>query len=205
MAATRPLCAAEQAALLSQLDRVRDQLLVRFGLQTGFRISELLRLTVGDVWHAGAARTELTISRQHLKGGAGPRRRSVRSRTVPLHPTLRAAIDVFVREHLQKTESGEGAVLFRSRQGVNRPISYTRAFRILKAAAAAIGDPSRVAWHSTRKSFARSVYDGSGHDLVLTQRVVGHSSILATSRYLENTGDEVRAAILAVLPVPLAA
>lgn len=39
----------------------------------------------------------------------------------------------------------------------------------------------RVATHSLRKSFAKAVYEGAGHDLILTQRALGHGAITTTS------------------------
>jgi len=198
MAATRALTNAEQSTLLAALDRSRDQLLLRFGFHTGFRISELLRLTFADVWAGGAPRAELTIGRRNLKGGSGVGRRRVRSRTVPLHPSLKAALQSYVLARYPTSEPTPEDVLFCSREGENRPISYSQAYRIIKTAATQLGDTSRIGWHSARKSFVRSVYDNSGHDLVLTQKVVGHSSVLTTSRYLESTDASVVAAILGV-------
>jgi integrase len=53
-----------------------------------------------------------------------------------------------------------------------------------------------------RKTFARSIFDRSGHNLILTQRALGHSSVLTTSHYLESSSDDVTAAIMN-LPVLL--
>jgi hypothetical protein len=55
-----------------------------------------------------------------------------------------------------------------------------------------------VSWHSTRRSFVRAVYDNTGHDLVKTQRVVGHSSPVVTVLYLSWMHDELSAAVMAV-------
>jgi hypothetical protein len=40
------------------------------------------------------------------------------------------------------------------------------------------------------------VYDASGHDLIRTQRIVGHSSPEITSRYLESTQSELDELVL---------
>ena len=78
----------------------------------------------------------------------------------------------------------------------NRPISRVQAYRILKAAAAATGRPERVATHSLRKTFAQDVFARSGHNLVLTQQALGHSSVLTTARYVSPDEEAISATIL---------
>ena len=41
------------------------------GVSTGDRISELLSLTIGDVWQNRAAVTDLLLDKSIVKGGAG--------------------------------------------------------------------------------------------------------------------------------------
>ncbi len=196
MAAARPLAVQEQSAILEALDRLRDRVLVLCGIYTGFRIHELLGLYVGDIWRAGQPAVELTVARRHLKGGASATARRVRSRTVALNAHLRAALQTYVVSRFGSGPVDIEAVLFPSRKGVNRPISAVQAYRIIKQAAVTVGDGTRVSTHSLRKTFARAVYDGSGHDIILTQRAVGHSSVLTTARYLESSQDDVTKAVL---------
>src|SRR5665213_1749898 len=196
MATARPLLPEEEIKLLAALDRRRDQVLFLFGRYTGFRITELLSIRVGDVWDRGGVRPEITLSRQRLKGGQGMQRRRVRSRTVPLNPRLRAALQTYLGERFEGAEPAADAFLFASRTGENRPISRVQAYRILKAAAAATGRPERVATHSLRKTFAQDVFARSGHNLVLTQRALGHSSVMTTARYVAPDEEAISAAIL---------
>jgi integrase len=74
--------------MAATLGSARDRLLFLIGIYTGFRVHELLAVRVGDVWKNGRPATELTLSRQLLKGGAGAKPEWVRSRTAPLHPAL---------------------------------------------------------------------------------------------------------------------
>lgn len=68
---------------------------------------------------------------------------------------------------------------------------------LLKDACRACGiDAARISTHSLRKTFVRAVYDASGHDLIVTQRVVGHSSPVVTAHYLESTESELDALVL---------
>ncbi len=196
MCATRPLNRSEQAEIAAALERIRDRLLFLLGVHSGFRIHELLSARVGDVWKENRPATELTIARRQLKGGASASARRIRSRTTPLHPTVQAAIRVYVQERFGAQPVRPDEFLFKSRKGPNTAITPRHAWRIIKEAARAAGFPERVATHSMRKTFARAIYDRSGHDLILTQRALDHRSVVTTSRYLESTADDVAAAIL---------
>ena len=195
MAGARPLSGPEQAQLLAAIGSSRNRLLVLAGIFLGFRIGELLSLRISDVWTVERGpRREVTVSRRRLKGGQGTRRGRICSRTVPVHPLLAAA----VQDHVVRTYAGRSPApnrfLFPSRKG-SGPISRVQAHRIVKAAAIRSCEPTRISTHSFRKTFARSVYELSGHDLPLTQRALGHRAIDTTIKYLESTPDAVRSII----------
>jgi integrase len=182
--------------MLAVLATPRDQILFLFGIHTGFRISELTSIRIADVLKRGAVADEVTVSRAALKGGTGPFRRRVRCRTVPLHPRLRAMLQTVLLGAPDGAPPNPDAYLFQSRNGINRPISRYRAFEIIKGAAEKCGFPERIACHSLRKTFARAVYERTGHDLTLTQHALGHSSVATTARYVAPSADAVRQAIL---------
>jgi integrase len=192
----RSLTEHEQIDLAAALTQGRDRLLFLFGIYTGFRIHELLSLRVRDVWRDNTIVTAVTIARRLLKGGASANPRRVRSRTAVLHPALRAALESHIGERLATGLEGSDEFLFKSRKGVNRPITVGHAWEIIKTAARTLGCDERVGTHSMRKTFARAVYDNSGHDLILTQRALGHRAISSTSSYLESTDEEVARTVL---------
>jgi hypothetical protein len=47
--------------------RVRDRCLFIVGIHTGFRVAELLSLTVGDVWQHNRIPDHVTVQRCHMK------------------------------------------------------------------------------------------------------------------------------------------
>lgn len=195
----RPFSSAEISTLESHLlqhARYRDRMLIIAGTQVGYRITELLTWTVGQVLGPdGDIVREVTVSRADLKGGKGVRKRSVRSRRVVLNERARGVIRDYIAS-LGTIPSAE-QFLFRSRTGANRPISRTQAHRLLKNLCRECGiDATRISTHSLRKSFVRAVYDASGHDLVRTQRIVMHASPLTTARYLESTQTELDELVL---------
>ncbi|MDP3072610.1 MAG: tyrosine-type recombinase/integrase [Opitutaceae bacterium] len=196
MCATRALTPAEQTEMTASLDRARDRLLFLFGLYTGFRIHELLAIRCGDAWNDGRAAKEITLARRQLKGGDGRKARRVRARTVPLHPALQAALQTYMQASFPNGGPPVEKFLFKSRKGANSPITVGHAWRIIKSSARRLGFDHRIATHSMRKTFARAIYDQSGHDIVLTQRALNHRAITTTSQYLESTQADVAAAVL---------
>jgi site-specific recombinase XerD len=87
--------------------------------------------------------------------------------------------------------------VFRSRKGVNRPISQVQAWRILHEAVTTNELTGKLGTHAMRKTFANRVYQQLNHDLVKTQRAMGHKNIYSTVAYLSFAEDEIDAAILA--------
>jgi integrase len=206
----RPFSPTEISLLESHLiqrGRFRDRMLIIAGTQVGYRITELLTWTVGQVLGAGGEVVrEVTVTRADLKGGKGPRKRSVRSRRVVLNERARGVIRDYVASLGQIPPADQ--FLFQSRKGPNRPISRTQAHRVIKGICRECGiDVTRISTHSLRKSFVRAVYDASGHDLLRTQRIVQHQSPLTTARYLESTQSELDDLVLglsAAVPAPAA-
>lgn len=177
----------------------RDRLLVLMGLHTGFRIHELLSITVAQVWDGGRVRAQLQVARGRMKGGSGERRRAVCSRTVPLHPVVVGALQDYLEDRAYEGTCRPDALLFQSRQG-GAALGRLQANRILEAVFARAGLRGAGVWgsHSLRKTFARRVYDKSGHDLELTRAALGHRNIGTTQRYLATSQEAAAAAILAL-------
>ena len=67
------------------LGALRNKALFVVAHRTGFRISELLSLTVGDVWQQGQVVTHVTVRRRQMKRHLG-------GRVVRLHPEAQEAL-----------------------------------------------------------------------------------------------------------------
>ncbi len=204
MAARSPFSPADLALLSCYLPAIslRDRLLLRLGLEAGFRARELASLTLRHVVAPdGVVLRSVTLARRFLKGGRGPRRRSVRSRTVPLSDSLRGLIQEWyhVRQHQQ---ADLDSPLFPSRFR-GRAIGALRVNRLVQmhAHAAGISTPN-LGSHSLRKTFANRVYAATGHDIVVTQQALGHASITSTVAYLRPADSAATAAILAAAQFP---
>jgi integrase len=179
----------------------RNKALFVVGHMTGFRISELLSLRVGDVMQHGKILDQIGVQRRHMKGGKAGK---TSGRTVKLHPEARAALSVWL-EVLQKQMGGTLAPelpVFCSRvkdpaTGLKRAVSREQAWRILKEAFNANELQGKLGTHAMRKTFCNRVYEHLNHDLVKTQRAMGHANINSTVQYLSFREEEIDAAILA--------
>ncbi len=193
----RPFTEPEYTTLLAHFRArrmTRNAALLVVGCACGYRIEELLSITVGQVWSGTEVVREITIARRFLKGGQGAYKRSVRSRRIPFSDTVRAAI----ADHLATIGTADlDRPLFATARANAGGMHRSQAFRTLVNACEACGiDSTRVSTHSLRKTFARRVYEATGHDLIKTQKLMGHSSVMTTSRYLETDSAELDKLIL---------
>ncbi len=197
----RPLSDEEYARMvefLTAAGRKRDRLLLVFGCATGYRITELLSLTVGQVWDGEAARNEVLVARRNLKGGAGVHCRSVKSRRVPLSAKLQELVADYMAALPEPVP--HDAALFRTSRSAKAAMNRSSVFRMLADVARDCGiDPGRIATHTLRKTFVARTYRASGYDLIKTQRIVGHRSPMTTARYLDTDQSELDALVRALV------
>jgi len=140
----------------------------------GLRLGEGLALTVGDI---DAARM-----RVHVRDAKGNR-----DRLVPLpQQTLRV-----LREHWQVHQHAQ--LLFPNRAGglrgakvASSPLDRGGVQRALRQVAAGCGLKKNITPHSLRHSYATHLIE-AGVDLLEVQKILGHHSILTTSRYTHLT------------------
>ncbi len=140
----------------------RDYLLFVMGINTGLRISELLRLKVKDVKNK---------SHIILKENKTDKRKKF-------------LINSHLKEDLEKFITGMQSeeFLFQSQKGDNKPISRVQAYRILNAAAEKAGIEN-VGTHTLRKTFGYFHYM-EYRDVALLQELFNHSSPSITLDYI---------------------
>lgn len=150
---------------------IRDYLLFTLGINSGLRISDLLKLTVEDVM-----KDRITI-REKKTGKA---------KDFPLSETCKKAIC----DYLKETGLSEG-VLFPSRKG-GCSLSRVHAYRILNEAAKRIGIKEAVGTHTLRKTFGYHAYQ-NGVDITKIQKLLNHSAPSITLAYIGITKEELDA------------
>lgn len=139
----------------------RDYMLFTIGINTGLRISDLLKLKVVDV----KDKTHITI----VEGKTGKSKRFL------INDMLRLEINKYIKG--MRSEE----YLFKSRKG-NKPISRVQAYRILNGVADKLGIDS-FGNHSLRKSFGYWHYQ-QYKDVAILQDIFNHSSPSITLRYI---------------------
>jgi integrase len=181
---------------LAKEGRFRDRLLVILLVSTGFRVSEILTLTIGQVVASdGQVARDICVARRDLKGGKGAQAKGVRSRRVPLNERARSAIGDYLAS--LKAHPTRDTYLFRSQKGLNEPVQRGHAHKIVKSAAWDAGvDATFVGCHSCRRSFAKQIFTASGHNILAVQRLLGHRSPLTSMAYLSADSEELDGLVL---------
>jgi integrase len=195
MAGCRPLTSAEVAQVArtfaDDFQGQRNKALFIVGVRTGFRISELLSLKVGDVYQHGQVVDEVTVAKRN-------RKQKTASHTLPLHQEAKQALAHWLtcyqaREHLLPGH----LPLFPARQGDHKAISRVRAFQMLMDAFRACGLTGRLGTHTLRKTFAMTMYERLDENIFKVQQALGHKWITSTQAYLPLNAEEITRAILA--------
>jgi integrase len=148
----------------------RDRLLFVIGINSALRVSDLLKLKVGDL----RGRDFITVKEQ--KTGKTKRFK------------INAAIKRELNKYLASGEFSDDEYLFRSPRA-NKPISRVAAWKALNKAAAQVG-LEEIGTHTLRKTFGYWAHK-SGVSIAVLQRVFNHSHPSVTERYLGITQDDI--------------
>jgi site-specific recombinase XerD len=193
MKGSRPLTRLQVKAVLRAAVSIREKTLLTLGFCTGYRISELLSLTVADVCTGDAIHSHVSVKASNTKTKTG--------RTVLLNSDAKKALSTLV-ELLKAKGFDATTPLFISRKrsitGGLKAISRQQAHDLLKDLFAAINEFGNVSTHTLRKTFAARIYEQTGK-LELVQIALGHKSINSTISYLAFGNDDVDNAIMGIM------
>jgi site-specific recombinase XerD len=174
---------------------LRDRCYFEMALQMGLRVSEMLSMSVGQVYQFGRVVDKVSIERKHMKGAKAGK---ASGRTIPLFPETHPHILAWLQRmasmlKVKDVKALDASLpLFMSRvmnkDGNRRPIARETAWRIIKAIARDNEFSGKVGTHSTRKTLARKVYRWS-NDIRVVQRILGHRSLASTEAYLKSLTD----------------
>lgn len=191
MKGARPLSNDEILLVSDQFSgtyATRNRSLFMLGVSVGGRISELLSLTIGDVWQNHQPVSDLLFQKDMVKGKEN-------ARMVPVNADGRKAISDLIDWH-RGQRSGRTLAperpLFVSRQG-GGALTRGQAHKILEAAFTKAGLNGKLATHSMRKSYAQRMYDATG-DIYLVREMLGHKDVKTTQKYLGVSYQKAQAA-----------
>lgn len=193
MQGRRPFSDEEFRRLLEAMEgkfAVRDRALAALLQFTGFRISEVLSLSIGDVWKHDRVTDFVSVRRKNMK-------KKTVGRTVVLVAPAKRYLEAWIRViQAEGLSPSPEAALFQSRKGRRQAITYRQAQRIVEVACEKAEISGPIGTHSFRKAFASKVWEASGHDLLVVQQSLGHGSVESTRHYLATTAEAANAVIV---------
>ena len=140
----------------------RNYLLFLLGINSGLRISDILKLKVQDV------KNKSYIELIEQKTGKYKR--------FPITNSFKSEL----QDYVKKRKSEEW--LFTSQRG-NNHISRVQAYRILRNVCEKVEITSKIGTHTLRKTFGYHFYQ-KNHDIALLQCIFNHSNPSVTLRYI---------------------
>lgn len=162
----------EEIKKLLKEESERDYFLFVMGINCGLRISDMLKLKVGDV-----------RGKQYIKIKEGKTDKFKRFR-------INAALQKEINNYTEGMADED--YLFPSRKG-DKPITRVQAYRILNKVAKKVG-LEEIGTHTLRKTFGYHFYKKT-HDVAMLQEIFNHSSPSVTKRYIGISQDEIDQAI----------
>jgi integrase len=155
---------------------IRNYLLFTLGINTGLRISDLLQLKIKNVSN-GKIKDNIYIRE----------RKTSKEKIFGLNKTAKEAI----KEYLNSLDKYElDWYLFKSKKGVNQPISRIQAYDILNIASVEVGINDKIGTHTLRKTFGyHARMKGVGIEIL--QKIFNHSAPGVTMRYIGISQDEI--------------
>lgn len=164
--------------LLAGRNGPRNHLLFVLGINSGLRISDLLKLKLEDI---------LTVNYKIKDFIAIREKKTSKYKKFPLNKSTTNALNIYFQT---LPEIKVDHYLFKSAKGDNKPISRVRAWEILNEAAKEVGIKERIGSHSLRKTFGYHAYK-SGVDLSRLQYILNHSAPSITLRYIGITQEDI--------------
>lgn len=140
----------------------RNYLLFVLGINSGLRISDILKLKVKDVKNKKC----IEIKEQKTK----------KYKKFPITKTLKLCIDKYINNKLSEDW------LFESKRG-SQPITRVQAYRIICNACNNAGINLNIGTHTLRKTFGYHFYQEK-KDIVILQKIFNHSTPDITLRYI---------------------
>ena len=157
---------------------IRDYLLFTIGINTGLRISDLLKLKLSDVMdHKNKVKDNIYI--REKKTG--------KEKVFSINKTAKDAI----KEYINSLDNYDlDWYLFKSKKGNNKAISRIQAYDILNDVAGEVGIKDKIGTHTLRKTFGyHARMKGVGIEIL--QKIFNHSAPGITMRYIGIAQDEM--------------
>ena len=154
---------------------LRDYCLFVLGINSGLRISDLLKLRISDISDKGKIKDRIRLREKKTN----------KFKDFPLSNSTKLAL----KEYLKTREYNENEPLFISRKNKGFLLRQ-QAYKIINDVAKSVGIKEKIGTHTLRKTFGYHAYN-NGYDITLIQKLFNHSSPGVTLRYIGITQDEM--------------
>lgn len=166
----------------SERNKERNLMLFILGRSTGYRLGDLVGLTIGQLKDAlNDEYFSIQESKQYENWKTclikNPNKKKPDKREAPIGKNL----ERYLREYCKGKKRSEYA--FPSNKGEDEYISQKAYSCILKEVGKSIGIKN-ISGHSLRKTYATKIYEESNKDLEQVRVALNHQSIEETKRYL---------------------
>ncbi|MBE7713255.1 MAG: site-specific integrase [Cyanobacteria bacterium SIG26] len=152
----------KQVKLILKNNGLRDYLLFLMGINSGLRISDILKLRVKDV-----------LNKEHIEI---KEQKTGKYKKFPITKSFEKTLFEYI------IEKNPNEWLFPSQKG-EKPISRVQAYRIISKACNKAGITTRIGTHTLRKTFGYHFYQEK-KDIALLQSILNHSAPSVTLRYI---------------------
>lgn len=167
-------------------ERFRDLLLFVVGINTALRISDLLKLSIGDfVDEAGRIRERFWI-REEKRG---------KRQEIVINDSMREALKEYLAAYPATVVNPNHFAFFKLKMNdFRQPIGRGQAWKFITGICNEVGLRGNFGTHSLRKTWGYHARL-SGVDLALIMHKLNHNSLTYTKRYLGITDDELEAVV----------
>ena len=163
-------------------NEIRNYTLFCVGINTALRISDILNLKWKDVYDFNGRRFK-----KHLEI---KERKTHKRNEIFLNREAVCALEKLMKYYRDENVRIDGeCYIFLGRKGINKPLSRSQAYRIIKGASLVLKIDGNIGCHSLRKTFGYFAARG-GISQVLITNIFNHSSFAITKRYLGIEQDE---------------
>lgn len=165
-----PIRNKEQIDLVKKILKehgTRDYLLFLMGINSGLRISDILKLKIYDVRN----RNYIEIKEQ----------KTSKYKKFPITDSFKNVLEEYIYN------KNDNDWLFPSQRGA-KAITRIQAYRIISNACFEAGIEARIGTHTLRKTFGYHFYQ-ENKDIALLQSILNHSAPSVTLRYIGITQD----------------
>lgn len=170
-------------------------LILKAEANLGIRISDVLKLRLKDfikingtkeILLEDGRKQETVVSEIYIRI---LEKKTKKQRNLPINPLFYEDLVGFVTE--RKPRKGEE--LIPTKEQFIFTVDERWVQYVLRAANNYLGLPeNEISTHSFRKLYAMNIYEASGHDIYLVSKLLQHSSVTCTQRYLGLVADDVK-------------